>query len=342
MTSRSRTRIARRFVVLVVAVALIALIGYIGFGVVVASDWFVHPTGSTDCRTPLDRYGWSYEAINYDIADDAHLRANRDMQACGNQGTVAGSAVVTSDRVPIAGWYVPAAGGGQALSPTIVLVHGYAANKSEVLKYAVPFHERFAVVAFDLRNGGRSGKADTTFGLHEQYDLRAIIDWLERTKHPTTIVVMGNSMGGGTALIEAATDPRVDGLILDSTHAHFVDVIARKLVVEEHQPVSVPGTPAIVAGIWLRIGMNPMDSDPGNFIPALGDRPLLIIHGTDDAIDLPDRSATVNEAAARSAGVPVELAWCPGGQHGRLVDEGCPVDWARWSVAFVDRIAGAP
>ena len=112
MTSRTRTaRIARRLVVVLIAVALIALAGYITFGVVVASEWFVHPTGNTDCRTPLDRYGWAYEAINYDIADDANLRANPDMRKCANQGSAAGSAVIAQDGVPIDGWYVPAAGG---------------------------------------------------------------------------------------------------------------------------------------------------------------------------------------------------------------------------------------
>jgi len=234
---------------------------------------------------------------------------------------------------------VPPADGGDA-STTVVLVHGYAANKSEVLKYALPFHERFAVVAFDLRNGGRSGTAETTFGVREAFDLQAILDWLERAKHPSHIVVMGNSMGGATALIEAATDGRVEAVILDSTHAQVVDPLARRLLLEEpRQPVSVPGTPAILVGIWLRTGLNLMDADPVKFIPALGERPLLIIHGTDDVIDLPARSAEVNLAAAQAAGVPAELRMCQGGRHGSLVTD-CPEDWATWVVSFVERVAG--
>ena len=336
----SLMRIARRLLVLLVAVVFVGLLGYTTFGVVVASDWFVHPNGNTDCRTPLDRYGWSYEAINYDIADDANLRTNPNREDCLNQGSPAGTDVVTADDVPIAGWYVPPAGPADPSAPTIVLVHGYAANKSEVLKYAVPFHPRFAVVAFDLRNGGRSGKSETTFGPREQSDLRAMLDWLERTKHPSHIVVMGNSMGGATALIEASTDPRVDAVILDSTHSQVVDPLARKMLVESGQPVSVPGTPAILFGVWLRTGVNLMDADPVKFVPALGDRPLLLIHGTGDVIDLPERSAEVNQAAAKAAGVPVELRMCQGGKHGSLVDGGCRADWATWSVAFVDRVFG--
>ena len=341
MKSRSRgVRIARRLIALLIAVLLVVLVGYTTYGVVVASDMYVHPGGSGDCRTPLDRYGWKYEAINYDIADDANLRANPNMQNCPNQGSPAGSDVVTTDGVPIAGWYVPAARPGNPSAPTIVLIHGWGANKSEALKYAVPFHDRFAVVAVDLRNGGRSGKDETTWGLREQLDLRAILDWLERTKHPSHIVVLGNSMGGGTAIIEAATDPRVEAVILDSTHAHVADPLARRLLVEEDQPVSVPGTPAILAGAWLRTGLNFTDADPVKFVPAMGQRPVLIIHGTDDVIDLPDRSAKVNEAAARAAGVPVELHMCQDGSHGDLVDVDCPAEWASWSVSFIDRVFG--
>jgi pimeloyl-ACP methyl ester carboxylesterase len=341
MATSGSVRIVRRAAALLLAILILGLVGYTTFGVVVAADWFVHPDGNTDCRTPLDRFGWTYEAINYDIADDANLRTNLDMTDCRDQGSVAGSEVVASDGVPIAGWYIPAADGAGARvsSPVVVLVHGYGANKSEALKYAVPLHERFAVVAFDLRNGGRSGRTETTFGLRESFDLRAILDWVERTKHPSHIVVMGNSMGGATTVIEAATDPRVTAVILDSVHAQAVDPIARRLIVESGQPVSVPGVPAILAGVWLRTGLNLMDADPVKFIPALGDRPLLIIHGTDDVIDLPARSADVNLAAARAAGVPVELHMCQNGRHGTLPTD-CPAEWAAWAVPFVEQVSG--
>ena len=159
--SRTGRRRARRIAALVLgliaALVLVGGVGYTAYVGAVGSDALVHPTGNPDCRTPLVRYGWTYEAINYDIADDAVLRsANPDMESCSSQGATAGTDVVTSDGVRIAGWYIPAANGAGATGATVVLVHGWAANKSEVLKYAVPLHATFNVVAFDLRNGGRS------------------------------------------------------------------------------------------------------------------------------------------------------------------------------------------
>ena len=330
-------RIVIRLAALLAALAVLAGLAYTGYGVVAGSDALTHPAGNSDCRTPLFRYGWAYEAINYDIADDAVLqRANPTMQDCASQGAIAGTDVVTADGVHIGGWYISAASGVGPVGPTVVLVHGWGANKSEVLKYAVPLHPTFNLVAFDLRHGGRTSPSATTFGVHETLDLRAILDWLERTKHPAHVAVMGNSMGGATALLEAGDDPRVGALILDSTHARAEDIIGRRLEVDEGQP-SLPGTPAILLGIWLRTGVNLLDHNPVDAIPGLGARPLLLLHGAADVHDLPARSVEVNYQAALAAGVPVEMHLCPVGTHGKVIDA-CPGEWWRWSVEFLDRV----
>jgi pimeloyl-ACP methyl ester carboxylesterase len=336
---RGARRIAALGLGLAAALVLTVGIGYSVYVGAVGSDQLVHPTGNPDCRTPLVQYGWAYEAINYDIADDAALRsANPDMANCSSLGATAGTEVVTSDGVHVAGWYIPAANGTGATGATVVLVHGFAAHKSEVLKYAVPFHATYNVVAIDLRGGGRSSRTETTFGPREKLDLAAIIDWLERAKHPVHIAVMGNSMGGGTAVLAAASDQRIEAVILDSTHARVEDILGRRAEVDAGQP-SLPATPAVLFGIWLRTGLNLMDSNPINFISALGHRPLLLIHGTADLHDLPSRSVDANYNAALAAGVPVELHMCAGATHGKVIDT-CPTDWGHWSVEFLNGVFG--
>jgi pimeloyl-ACP methyl ester carboxylesterase len=318
------------------AIAIVGLGGFIGYVGVIGSDQFLHPTPAGDCRTPMDRFGWPYEAINYDIADDAALRsANPDMTACESQGATAGSDVVTSDGESIGGWYIPAGDGAGPTATTVVLVHGYADNKSGLLKYAEPLHERFNVVAFDLRNGGRSGSGNTTFGIDEQDDLEAIIDWLVREKAPAHIAVMGNSMGGGTTMIAAADDPRIEAVILDSTHARVVAILNRRMEVDEGLP-SIPTVWALMTGIGVRTGIDLDRADPVDYVAELGDRPLLVIHGTADIHDVAAESANVMVSEAQSSGVDVELHMCEGGTHGMLV-EACPDDWAAWAVSFLDR-----
>jgi pimeloyl-ACP methyl ester carboxylesterase len=329
-------RIRRGVAALLAALTLLGLTGYTAYVGAVGSDTLAHPVAIADCRTPLVRYGWTYEAINYDIADDSVLRAhNPDMQNCASQGAIAGNQVVTADGIRIAGWYVPAANGAGPTGPTVVLVHGWDANKSEVLKYAVPLHPTFNVVAIDERDGGRSGQANSTFGLREKLDVEAIIDWLERTKHPAHLAVMGNSMGGGAAALAAAGDQRIEALVLDSTHAHVSNILERRLEVDAGHP-ALPGTPALIAGFWLRTGVDLMQADPITAIPALGQRPLLLIHGAADVHDIPALSVELMYQKAHDSGVPVEMHLCPGGTHGKVIDT-CPTEWGQWIVAFLDR-----
>lgn len=334
-------RIRRGFIALLATLMLFGLTGFSTYVGALGSATLLHPDPIPDCRTPLVRYGWIYEAINYDIADDTALQnQNRDMEHCTSQGASAGNDVVTSDAIRIAGWYVPAANGAGPTAATVVFVHGWDANKSEALRYAVPLHPTFNVVVLDLRAGGRSALTESTFGLREKLDLEAVLDWLVRTKHPAHIAVMGNSMGGGTAVLAAASDPRIEALILDSTHAHVSDILDRRLEVDAGYP-SEPGMPAILAGMWLRTGLDLMDADPVNAIPALGHRPLLIVHGAADIHDLPARSADVNYRAAMDAGVPVEMHVCPGATHGHVIDT-CPTEWGQWVVGFLDRVFHVP
>lgn len=202
-TGRPRWR--RRLIGLLGAVAMAtfawaAVVGYVG------SEWLLHrdkePHG---CLTPAD-YGWAYEAVNYEIALDAQLppRAKRETD-CGRAG--AGTAldeVVAGDGVRLAGWYIPAGEGRPATAPTVVIVHGWGVSKSDALRYARPIHAEWNLLLIDTRYTGRSGGDWMSFGVREADDLKAMLDWLERTKHPSGVAALGDSAGAGAAIIPTA------------------------------------------------------------------------------------------------------------------------------------------
>jgi pimeloyl-ACP methyl ester carboxylesterase len=325
----------------VVLVAGLAYTGYVGYE---GSRRLVEGGGThRDCRTPDLLLGWSYEAINYDIADDALLQTrNADQKNCTYTGTMAGDEVVTDDGIHIAGWYVPAADGSGPTAPTVVLVHGFGASKSGVLEYGAGLHESFNLVAFDLRNTHRSSGDQTTGGVLEQNDLRAIIDWLERTKHPTHIGVLGNSLGAVTAVAEAVGDPRVEALALDSMHTRTRFQVEQRLQHAGHP--AYPGTWAVFLAARLRIGVDLGSVDAEDAIPDLVRLPVLLSHGTGDTEDLPERTEAFYDAAV-AAGVEAELHWCEGAGHNSSV--GMPVwvcrdDFAGWMRNFFTRtLAGA-
>ena len=132
--------------------------------------------------------------------------------------------LTTADGVALAAWLIPAAA---ADAPAIVVLHGYPANKADLLPIAGALHARFTVLLVDFRSFGDSGGRATTLGSRERADLRAAVDALARRGH-TRIGVFGYSLGGAVALLGAAEDPRIRAV---AAWAPFADlrVLARDL-----------------------------------------------------------------------------------------------------------------
>ncbi len=338
---RSLARPWRRALVATIVVSVVGLSLYIGIVGWVYSAEYVVQAGATDCRTPGSAEGWTYDAVNYDPTDDARLlAANPDPTDCSSQGTTAGSAVVSADGTPLAGWYIPAADASVGPSgPTLVLVHGGKSNKSGMLKYATPFHQAYNLLVVDLRNSGRSGGTVSTGGLQERFDVRAMIDWLERTKHPSWVAIVGNSNGAAAGLAEAVDDVRVRALVLDSMHASIVAQLGNVAETEEHLP-AWPGALAVIAGVSIRVGGDLTSVDPIRMLPLVGDRPVLLLHGSEDEVDRPPDSLDRNVVAGLGAGVNLTLHVCQGAKHGEVIDT-CPTAWAAWATSFLAEARGS-
>ena len=229
-----------------------------------------------------------------------------------------------------------------ALPIYLVLVHGGKDNKSGMLKYAVPLHAAYNLVLLDLRNQGRSTGEVSSGGVLEARDLRAMIDWLERTKHPTWLGLVGNSNGAATVLAEAADDQRPRALVLDSMHARVLSQLGR--IIETEQQPRLPAWPsawAVVTGASWRLGVDIAAADPERTIARVGDRPVLLLHGLLDAVDTPANALEPNVAAALAAGVDVEVHVCPTGAHGTVYDE-CPTQWGEWATHFLEAARATP
>jgi pimeloyl-ACP methyl ester carboxylesterase len=331
-----RARITR-WVSSTLALVLVALVAYLGYIAYEGSAQLTEPPSPTDdCRTPATM-GWTYEAINYDQADDAALEVEPDPKHCTSRGAPAGDLLTADDGVSIAGWYIPAAAAIGPAGPTVVMTHGWGSNKSEMLDRAAVVHDRYNVVLFDLRNHGQSGGSITTQGVAEQSDLRAVIDWLEANKAPEQVAVLGVSMGGATVINEADDDERIDAAILESTHATLVNAAERRLA-RAGYPLSLPGSWAILLGTLVRTGLDVSSVDPVQAVSRFDERPLLIVSGgADDSIGPNDPQDLL--AAAEEAGSLVELEICASAGHG-TVPERCPGDYAGWVLGFLDRTIG--
>lgn len=320
------------------ALALVLLVVYLGWVGYQGSQAFAERDRAGDCRTPGSAFGWPYEAINYPISSDDSLASVADRLNCPDQGQAAGDDLTTGDGTRIAGWYIPGGDAGGPTGPTVVLAHGDGANKSEMLEWADILHARYNLVLFDFRNHGQSSGTVTTMGLREADDLRAVVDWLEETKGPTSIALLGVSTGGAAAINEAASDPRVSAVILDSTHATLANAIQARLD-RDGYPLSIPGAWSILLGGLLRTGEDMSSADPVQAIARYGDRPVLIVAaGSDRAIGPNDANDLL--AAAREEGDNAEMDSCAAAPHTRSIST-CAAEYSGWLLTFLGRTLSA-
>lgn len=320
-----------------IALTWVVVVGWVGSEYLMRGDEVPH-----GCQTPA-ALGWTYEAVNYDIALDERLPVDNPdwLNDCSERGSgTAGTAVVSRDGVRLAGWYVPAGNGAPPTAPTVVVVHGGGVPASDALRYAAPIHDRWNVLLVETRSTGRASGDWMSLGTREVDDVRAMLDWLVQTKHPEGIATLGDSAGAAATATLARDDPRISALVLESPEARIQYGLEELFAASPlGQPPALTTRIAIVA-VWLRTGVWIGDADPIDSIGLLGDRPVAISYGTHDTTALPERNALPLYEIALRAGVPVEIHVCPGARHGQVLDT-CPREYAAWLTAFLERTIGS-
>jgi len=121
--------------------------------------------------------------------------------------------ITTDDGLRLAAWLVPRPG-----APAVVLLHGYPADKADMLPIAAGLASRFTVLLLDQRYFGRSEGRLTTLGFKERSDLKRAVDFLA-ARGLGPVGVFGFSLGGAVALLAAAEDPRIRAVVAYSPFA---------------------------------------------------------------------------------------------------------------------------
>jgi len=163
-----------------------------------------------------------------------------------------------------------------------VICHGYTCGKYSSMMYAELFLKRgFTVLTYDHRNHGLSGKAFTTMGYYEKFDLQTVLDWCsEKYGTNLAIVTHGESMGAATVLSHLAIDGRVRCTIADCSYSSLNELIEYQLKNYYHLP-KFPFMQIASIIIKLRAGFWLNDVNP--LVGAVqSNAPILFIHGLDD------------------------------------------------------------
>jgi uncharacterized protein len=79
-------------------------------------------------------------------------------------------------------------------------------------------------VMMDSRAHGESGGAMATYGWLERHDTQAIIDALSTAVAPRNLFALGSSMGASIALQSAGVEPRITGVVAESSFSDLREV----------------------------------------------------------------------------------------------------------------------
>jgi uncharacterized protein len=217
--------------------------------------------------------------------------------------------------VELSGWYIPAR---QKAQGTIILCHGMSANRMEMLPWAVPLWDNdFALLMFDFRRLGESGGDRCTAGLFEPEDLQGAVDYVKSRPDIADLPlgVFGFSMGGATAIMTAADDPRIQAVATHGAFATLEGAITQRC--RHHFGPFAPLAERIMMAYGRRrwwFVVNPEVVMPVNAVPRLMPRPLLLLHGERDPI-IP--RAHAHDLYAASSG-SASLHMLPRSRHKRI------------------------
>ncbi len=183
-------------------------------------------------------------------------------------------AITTKDGLKLSAWFVPSPETKRAL----ILLHGYPADKGDMLFTASSLYPDFSLLLLDLRYFGKSQGSFTTLGLKERFDVEAALDFLESKKFDR-VGVFGFSLGGAAALLSAADDSRIKAL---ATYAAFSDL--RTLGLENYSRLPILKYPFVeLMLLWGKIlfredivKLSPLNAATNISVP------VLLIHSKED------------------------------------------------------------
>lgn len=173
---------------------------------------------------------------------------------------------------------------GDEPKPTVLLLHGLPGiEKNYDLAFALRDHGWNSLI-FHYRGCGGSEGAFTIQGLPE--DARAAVDELCSGLHaqvdPDRISLIGHSMGGWTAVREAASDPRIKAVaVLGAAADPAALPFGNRAIATGFTDFLQNITPESFISQWNALG--PEDAALAQ-VDRLAPRPLLIIHGAEDDV----------------------------------------------------------
>ena len=198
----------------------------------------------------------------------------------------------TADGLTLWGWYIPAIKKGQK---TLILLHGYPADKGNILPALAFLHEDFNLLLFDFRYLGKSEGSYSTAGAKEVEDLLAAIQFL-KSRGVNEVGVWGFSMGGAVALMAIEKAPEIRVVVSESSYASLAAMAFELLRLPLlNYPI------AYLVGLWAKVflGIDVRNASPADRIRNTT-IPILLIHSSADAVIPFSHARRLQQALAKN------------------------------------------
>src|SRR3989344_2485924 len=180
----------------------------------------------------------------------------------------------STDGLKLSGWFIP----HNKSKDAIIIMHGYPANKADLLPVALFLNKKYNVFLFDFRSFGQSEGKYTTAGFKEVKDLEGAIGFLKEEKKIKNIGAFGFSLGGAVALMSKNNE--IKAIVADSSYAsldRMVEALYRNFFF-------LKGPFVLLTNIYAKIffGISPKDVSPVNAVKEIN-TPILLIHAGKDS-----------------------------------------------------------
>jgi alpha-beta hydrolase superfamily lysophospholipase len=236
----------------------------------------------------------------------------------------------TQDGYRLRGWVVTP----PQPRATILLFHGIRQTRMNLLSrlaFLVPAGYR--CVAIDHRAHGESDGRRSSFGYHEQHDVRAVLAQAHERWSDLPLAALGMSMGAA-ALCYAAVDVRrfASAVILECLYYDVVTAFQNRLAAGHYPSYFHRLTPGVIRRCERRVGVLSYQLSPASFIAELAPVPFLLLTGSEDRHSTPEEAERL--FACRKG--PAQLLLVPGAKHSDVCETGGEF-YRRNVLDFLDR-----
>ncbi len=260
---------------------------FLAFFILLLSFWgfwqATHPPKIISSLTPND-LGWQFEPVT----------------------------LKTSDELELAAWFIPTK---DQTDKAIVILHGYPADKGDLLNWASFLKDKYHLLFLDFRYFGKSEGSFTSFGYHERKDVLAAIKFLKE-KGVDKVGLMGFSFGASVALLTLPETNYVAAVVADTAFANL-DLMGKTYY--GHLPFLQKPLTAL-SKFWGRViyGIEANEIASEEAVKKV-QTPIFVIHSRQDETTLVENAERLKKALKDN---PEAKVWIyDRGRHGQLGGE---------------------